>query len=465
MGKKEETSIYSGAGPEKVAADLRELMNFQDEGMSLPALEALIAQKLIPHFVRYDLPEFHSLYNFFPEEGAEFGAEIALHYNQGVTNWIVSPGAVMVEELCTQAFCRIFELSPEADATFMYCGTYSNQQALYMALHRKAEKSGFNLADTGLQGFADPKRLAVAASTEAHFSLKHAVRMLGLGEQSLDRLPVDSNQRMDTKLMRQTIEKISRTRNIFCIVSTAGTTATGSVDPILPAAELCREIDAWLHVDGAYGMAYYLLPKLKHLFSGIDLADSITFDPHKQFGVPIPNSLLFVRNRKDFERLAIYGSYFNRKDDPEPNPGLKSPPSTRPFSALPLVTSMRFLGMKKIRQRLQTPITAIHKLADKLKNQEDIELCHLPDLGFLCFRIIPQGFPSQELNNLQKFVYEKIKKGGIRTISITQLGNKTVLRFVTVAPNVTVAALSETIQEIRLLTQEYQKRIMPDSTQ
>ena len=111
MGKKEKIPIYSGAGPEKVAVALRELMDFQDEGMSLPALEDLITQKLIPHFVRYDLPEFHSLYNFFPEEGAEFGAKIALHYNQGVTNWIVSPGAVMVEELCTQAFCRMFARS------------------------------------------------------------------------------------------------------------------------------------------------------------------------------------------------------------------------------------------------------------------------------------------------------------------------------------------------------------------
>ena len=208
MGQKKPVKIYSGASVEQVAADLKPLLDFQDKGLSLTELSQLINTRLIPHFMRYDLPQFHSLYNFSPETGAQLGAKIALQYNQGVTNWQVSPGAVMTEELCGRALCRMFGLGPHADATFMYCGTYANQQALYLALHRYAQHQGFNLAEKGLSGFADPTRLAVLASVDAHFSLKHAVRILGLGDHAIVTVPVDQNRRMVLNHLKKTVKLI-----------------------------------------------------------------------------------------------------------------------------------------------------------------------------------------------------------------------------------------------------------------
>ena len=447
--------IYSGASPKEVAKDLKPLMDFKDDGISLDELNAIIQEKLIPHLVKYNKPEFHSLYNFFPEEGADFGAKIALKYNQGVTNWIVSPGAVMVEELCCRSLCRIFGLHTGSDATFMYCGTYANQEALYLALHRKAEQYGFNLSEKGLTGFPDPGRLAVLTSVDAHFSLKHAIRMLGLGDNSLITIPVDKNRRMDVTAFNDIMNKLEKTKDIFCVVATAGTTSTGSVDPVEPLIPVCQEKNAWLHIDAAFGFAYLLLPEKKKLFKGIEHADSICWDPHKQFGVPIPNSVLFVREKEDFKRMAIYGHYFNREDDPEPNPGLKSPPSTRPFSALPLVTSIRYQGMKKVKERLRAPLNAIASLYEYLKNEDDIEVCHEPDFGLLCIRILPNNFPENQLDRLQQHIYEKIKTEGKRSVSMTRLGNKTVLRLVALSPSVTFEALKDTILYIRLIVKEY----------
>ncbi|MFQ5721701.1 MAG: hypothetical protein ACE5GI_04350 [Candidatus Aminicenantales bacterium] len=126
MKKGSKIPIFSGASPQKVAEDLKPLLDFQEEGLSLQALHNLLKERLFPHLMRYDLPEFQSMFNSLPEKGAEFGAKIALTFNQGVTNWQVSPGeGAMLEELCCQALCRLFRLSPEAGATFMYCGTYS----------------------------------------------------------------------------------------------------------------------------------------------------------------------------------------------------------------------------------------------------------------------------------------------------------------------------------------------------
>jgi glutamate/tyrosine decarboxylase-like PLP-dependent enzyme len=448
--------IYSGASPVQVAADLEPFLDFQDEGLSLAALARLVQERLFPHLMRYDQPEFQSMFNAFPEEGAEFGAQIALTYNQGVTNWQVSPGGAMLEELCCQALCRIFGFAPTSDATFMYCGTYANQEALYLAIHRKAEKDGFDFAEKGLQGFADPTRLVVLTSCDAHFSVKHAIRMLGLGEQCLVPLAVDRNRRIDVERMEETLNQLRQTKDVFCIVATAGTTSTGSVDPILPIAELCEKSGAWLHVDGAYGLAYSLLPECKPLFSGIELADSVCWDPHKQLGVPIPNSLLFVRRREDFDRMALHSDYFNREGDVEPNPGLKSPPSTRPFSALSLVTSLRYQGMAQVRQRLYAPLAAIKTAAEYLQSQTDIELLHQPDTGILCFRITPQGFPEEQLDQLQQCVYDRIMTEGKRSISMTKLDHKTVLRLVAISPSVTSEALMETIWNVRTLASEYQ---------
>lgn len=455
MEKHKKIPLYSGSSPEQVAADLEPLVDFQEEGLSLKTLAKLIEERLLPHLIRYDQPGFQSLFNTFPEEGAAFGAEIALAYNQGVTNWQVSPGGAVLEELCCRALCRLFGLSPHSDATFMYCGTYANQQALYLALHRKAEKNGFDFTQKGLQGFKDPHRLAILTSADAHFSIRHAVRMLGLGEQSLILIPVDGNRRIDIKRMEESIEELLKTKDIFCVVATAGTTSTGSIDPILPAAEINEKIGSWLHVDGAYGLAYCLVPEWKKLFSGIELADSVSWDPHKQLGIPIPNSVLFLRRGEGFKRMAIHSDYFNPEGRVEPNPGLKSPPSTRPFSALSLVTSLRYQGMKKVIQRLQAPLEAIKTVADNLRREAEVELCHLPDTGILCFRINPEGYPEEKLDELQQSIYDRIIKEGERSISLTKLDNKTVLRLVAISPSVTSEALMETISKAQNLAKEY----------
>ena len=292
--------IYSGATPNQVAADLANLLDFQAEGLPIDELKGMISRRLLPHLIRYDQPQFQSMFNAFPSTEAEIGAQVALAYNQGVTNWQVSPGGAMLEELCCQALCRLFGLGPDAGATFMYSGTYGNQQALYLALHRHAERKGFDLSQKGIAGFDSHKKLAILVAEGAHFSIKQAVRMLGLGEECLVRLPLDEQWHINIDSLRSIVHELQPTREIVCLVATAGTTSTGAVDPISDLVDLCAETGAWLHVDGAYGYAYKLVPEWTPLFAGDDRADSITWDPHKQLGIPIPNSVLFVNNKQDF---------------------------------------------------------------------------------------------------------------------------------------------------------------------
>lgn len=441
--------LFSGASPEDVAEALAPLVDFQDEGLHIADLNLLIEERLIPHLMRYDLPAFQGLFNSKLEEGAALGAEIALEWNQGVTNWQVSPGGATLEELCCKALCRLFGLGPEADATVLYCGTYANQQALYMALHHWASRQGFDFSQQGISGFSDPSRLAVLVSEDAHFSLNHAVRVLGIGEGALVRVPVDENRRMDPEALRQTLQDLRGKRDVFCIAATAGTTSTGSVDPLDEIGRIAEEAETWFHVDGAYGLAYALVPEVAALFAGLERADTITWDPHKQMGVPIPNSILFARDRELFKPMALFSDYWNRSDADGPNPGLKSVPSTRPFSVLPLVTSIRHQGLTGLADRLRKPIMAIREFHAALPRLTCVEPLHVPDTGILCFRLVPaqMDMDEEELDRLQEHTYRTFFRKGKRIISVTSVGGKTCLRAVAIIPEVTSKALLNMVFE------------------
>ena len=181
------------------------------------------------------------------------------------------------------------------------------------------------------------------------------------------------------------------------------------------------------------------------------------WDPHKQFGIPIPSSLLFLRDGGNFDRVNVHSPYFNREGDDTPNPGLKSPPSTRPFSALPLVTSIRYQGLDGLRQRLRSPITAISRLAESLRGDSDIEVLNKPDTGIICFRIKSRSIEEDQLCILQEFVYRKISSEGSKSISIATINGKKVLRLVAVSPEVTVRNLQSTIASIKDLAKVFTK--------
>ena len=110
MNKNNAFPLFSGSSPKEVWNDLKLLVNIPQKGLSLQKIQTLLHNHLLPHLLRYDHPGFLSMFNAFPEKGAHLGAEIALSYNQGVTNWYVSPGGATLEELCIKTMCELFEL-------------------------------------------------------------------------------------------------------------------------------------------------------------------------------------------------------------------------------------------------------------------------------------------------------------------------------------------------------------------
>jgi L-2,4-diaminobutyrate decarboxylase len=156
--------------------------------------------------------------------------------------------------------------------------------------------------------------------------------------------------------------------------------------------------------------------------------------------------------------MLLTSSYFNRSADPWPNPGLKSAPSTRPMSALPLVTILRGQGLRQVVRNLRAPLVAIGELAQVLRRRPGVQVCHRPDTGILCFRITPPGMAEAELDGLQQQLYEAMLTSGERSVSLTRLAGRTVLRLVAVAPHVSVHQLRQTVTELQKLATSIRTR-------
>jgi L-2,4-diaminobutyrate decarboxylase len=154
--------------------------------------------------------------------------------------------------------------------------------------------------------------------------------------------------------------------------------------------------------------------------------------------------------------MAVHSVYFNRQGTDRPRPGLKSPPSTRPLSALPLVASLLHQGIEGLRTRLRAPLQAIAALAELMGRDPEVELLHAPQTGILCFRLRPRAVPETDLPALQEHVFEQLAASRDLRISLARVQGKLWLRLVAPSPVTTLAALTATLARCKVLAGTFQ---------
>ncbi len=199
---------------------------------------------------------------------------LAAGLNPNVGGWVLSPAASELELYLMRWMAERFGLPPGSGGLMTSGGATSNLTAL------KAARDSRATGDTRRDGISE--RLAIYTSAEAHATIGEAGDLLGLGSRAVRTIPTDERQQMRVDLLEQAIEAdIADGVRPIAVAASAGTTATGAVDPLDEIAQVCRHHDLWYHVDAAYGGAAMFAPSLRPLLRGIELADSITFDPHK----------------------------------------------------------------------------------------------------------------------------------------------------------------------------------------
>jgi glutamate/tyrosine decarboxylase-like PLP-dependent enzyme len=219
---------------------------------------------------------------------------LAALYNPQLAVWTHGPAAVEMEQHVLRWLTGEFGLPVDtAGAHFTSGGSEANFTAVIAALT-------YHLPDYGRVGLAGIQdRPTIYHSSGAHDSFTKICHMSGLGRDALRVVPLDKDMRLDMGALRARLEadRDAGHRPVM-VVATAGTTAAGIIDPLEETAAICREHDAWFHVDAAWGGAAVLSPKLRHLFRGIELADSITCDAHKWLNVTMGAGMFFCRDRR-----------------------------------------------------------------------------------------------------------------------------------------------------------------------
>lgn len=349
---------------------------------------------------------------------------LAAAFNPALGSWSLSPIAVEVEHHLVRAFGDQFGYEPSCcDGVFTTGGSEANHTALLTALVSKFP----NFNRGGLRSLdAQP---VLYASSESHHSIHKAVRLCGLGADSVREVPVDDHLRMDVRALSLRVEEDKAAGFApFLIVATAGTTSAGVTDPLASLADYAARERIWLHVDAAWGGAAVLVPELKGLLDGIAYADSITFDVHKWLSVPMGAGLYLTRHPD------ILGQTFSTAAAYMP------PPSAGATAADPYAHSMqwgrRFIGLKVF---LSLAVAGWEGYTESIRHQVAMgdylrlrlnaagwEVVNKTPLPLVCFvdSTCPGGHDPAYLNDIA----DQVLASGRAWISTTTIGGVTTLR-------------------------------------
>jgi glutamate/tyrosine decarboxylase-like PLP-dependent enzyme len=319
---------------------------------------------------------------------------VAAFLNQNCGGYRLAPAACEIEAFTTKWFARdVFGLPDTAGGLFVSGGAMANFVALKAARDACA---GYAVRKVGVRPAGE---MAIYASEEAHVVIDRAADMLGLGEAQVRKIPVDASFRMDLPVLRARINAdIANGVRPMCVVATAGTVATGAIDPLAKIADICETLGVWMHVDGAYGALAALSPALAPRFEGMERADSIAFDPHKWLGTPHSGGCVVVR---DLQRLAdsfaVHPTYVREDKDRTGHgvdPHVLGPQFSRGFQALKVYFSLLAHGRDAYARRIAHDCALAEWLGQVVDETPELERACEPGLSICCFRYVPSDATS-----------------------------------------------------------------------
>jgi aromatic-L-amino-acid/L-tryptophan decarboxylase len=341
-------------------------------------------------------------------------ASSVLHQN--VTSWRSAPSATTIERtvvtwLASAVGCSGFS------GSLTVGGSSANLMGLCMAREAKVPAN-----ESGVRGGI------VYCSAEAHMSIPRAAALLGLGYPAVRLIPVDQGFSMRTDALRAAIvEDVERGLKPIAVVASAGTTATGSIDPIAAIADVCAEYELWLHVDGAYGaLACLAIPEA---FQGLDRANSLSLDAHKWLYQATGCGCLLYRNPEDARRAFSHSGEYARSLSDDPVEGFaffeESIELSRPFRALKLWLSLRYHGLNVFAESISEDLRLAQVLANCMDADLRLERLAPVALSAVCFRYIEA---AGDLNELNRTILDRVVRRRRVCLSNALLNGKFALR-------------------------------------
>lgn len=318
------------------------------------------------------------------------------------------------------------------DGTFTSGGNEANFSALALALAAHFPQA----IEEGVAAIG--ARPVVYASVEAHHSLDKSAGLLGLGRQALRRVPVNENIQLDPAKLEAQI-KLDQAAGfaLFCVVATAGTTNSGAIDDLVALAEICKRHQLWLHVDGAYGAAAIFSDRHRDLVRGIELADSITIDPHKWLAMPFAAGVVLTSHPETMpQAFAVNTPYMPRifagAAPPLDNFQVSTQWSRR-MNSLKLWLTLRVHGRQAYEELIDGQLKLAAHFANWIRSSEHFELASLQALPIVTFRLKLKGATEEQVRAANEAIVQEVTRDGRRWISNTVVNGKSVIRMMVIS--------------------------------
>lgn len=349
----------------------------------------------------------------------------------------------------TTAWIRAMMGFPEtASGTLVNGGSMANILGLMAARNHMA---GVDLRQMGVA--AMPQALRFYASDQLHACHDKAMNLLGLGRQSLCRVPTDNAFRLDLGQLRAAIQS-DRAQGIrpACVIATAGTTNTGSIDPLAEIADLCAQEGLWLHIDGCIGALLAIAPQHRHLVRGIERADSLAMDLHKGLHAPFDVGCALLRDRRQHRQtFAEDAEYLQKTARGIAAAELLSDynlDTSRSFRALKVWMMLREHGVEKFGRLIDQGITQARHLDGLLTAEAKIERMAPTVLDILCFRYNPGALTEDALRAMNIEIMMQMQETGIAAVSDTTIHGRHSLRVALCNHRTTLADLDLLLSEV-----------------
>jgi glutamate/tyrosine decarboxylase-like PLP-dependent enzyme len=358
---------------------------------------------------------------------------LATGFNVFSGSWLAGSGSVALELAVIDWLCQWCGLPETAGGLFVSGGSMANLTAIVAARHAKL--------DDRIEG------AIVYYSDQAHSSIDRAWRVAGFLREQIRKIPSDAQFRLPVgELSRLMAEDRASGLRPFAVVANAGTTNTGAIDPLAEIAAICRANDLWMHVDGAYGAAAVLCDRGRALLRGIELADSLSLDPHKWLFQSMECGCVLLRDaailKATYRIMPEYLADVHR-DLAEVNPCDYGIQLTRTFRALKLWMSIQYFGLDAFRAAMERGFALAEFAEAKLRTMPGWEIVTPAHMGIVTF-----AHPGADY----KRVHDGMLAEGFVMATSTVLKGRAVLRFCTINPRTTEADIEQALDHIdRLL--------------
>jgi aromatic-L-amino-acid/L-tryptophan decarboxylase len=412
-----------------------------EEGEPFEKVLSDIDRDIVPGMVHWSHPMFLGYFGWTTTAPAILGEIITAPLNVNAMTWRTCPAATELETLVVDWIRQWMHLPQEFGGVVYDTASVGVMHALAVA----REEAAPSVRKYGLVGAGAPV-FRIYASEQAHSSAEKAAIALGLGEENVQRVPTDAAFRMDPGALSEMIARdVRENLKPLAVIATVGTTSTASVDPVPEIAKICRENDMWLHIDGAYGAGFAILPENKSLTDGWSEADSIVVNPHKSLFVPLDFSVLYVRDVERLRRVFTLVPEYLRGDTVEAQKNYMDYGIQlgRRFRALKAWVIFRSFGREGMAARLREFVRLANVLADWIKCDNRFELVARVSMGVVCFRFVgpvaggvdagPRSAPSatteDKIDQLNSEIVETINASGRAYLTQTKLRGRSVMRI------------------------------------